>query len=254
MPNKATDTVVGVLGRLGARPDVRGVALAGSWARGCAGPRSDVDLLVVTSGRVFRRAAEWVDGTEVQTMEGPPAWFRKAFGERRVGSVQRMMAESVVLWDPDGLVAELRAEAATDVARGPDPADATTIRRARFRVTEALDDLLDAVSLLQPDVGAVGLLRAELVGQLLEAFWVARRHWPEKTKYAIQTVRLADPATAASLERLATAHCDGGPGGGEPQALMSAAVDAAEAVLAGFGGLLRESWSLAPENVLDAGT
>jgi uncharacterized protein len=42
------------------RPDVRGVALVGSWARGAARPDSDVDLVVLTDdpGRYVQRA-DW---------------------------------------------------------------------------------------------------------------------------------------------------------------------------------------------------
>ncbi|MHB8756937.1 MAG: hypothetical protein ACYC6V_02855 [Bacillota bacterium] len=90
------------------------------------------------------------------------------------------------------------------------------------------------------------------MGQLLEAFWLTRHRWPEKAKYAREAAQSVEPATAALLQRLATAHCDGGPGG-EFQELVAAATEAAEAVLIGAGRLLRESWALPPEDVFDAG-
>lgn len=246
MPEPVAGALARYLNKLEARREVRGVALAGSWARGRGGPRSDVDLLVVTSGDVFVRAAEWVDGIEIQVMEGPPAWFRKAFGERRVASVQRMMAECLPLWDPDGLVEKLRTVAAGDVARGPDPPDPVAVRRARFRVTESLDDLLDLASDPRPDPGATALARAELLADLLDAFWLTRHRWPEKAKYALEAVRTTDPKTAEKLARLALSPGDD-PTDLEP--MLATAAAAADAVLGPVGGLLRKSWSLPPEPV-----
>ena len=44
------------------RPDIRGLALAGSWARGAARPDSDIDLiLLVDEPETFRRQG-WLDG------------------------------------------------------------------------------------------------------------------------------------------------------------------------------------------------
>lgn len=43
------------------RDDVHGLALVGSWARGNAGPDSDLDLLVLSDcAQVYRRSREWM--------------------------------------------------------------------------------------------------------------------------------------------------------------------------------------------------
>ncbi len=155
--------------------------------------------MVITTGNLSVREAEWAEGVEIQVMEGPPSWYHLAFAERKVGTVQRMMAGCVALWDPDGLVSRLQSEAAEEVARGPDPADDIAIRRARFRVTEALDDLEDLARSSEPDWGAIGVVNAELVQCLLDAFWLTRRCWPEKAKYALEAVWAVEPAAADSL-------------------------------------------------------
>jgi predicted nucleotidyltransferase len=62
-----TAEIVGtLLGRITnwaqARPDVRAVALVGSWARGAARPDSDVDLmLLVDEPELFERETDWLE-------------------------------------------------------------------------------------------------------------------------------------------------------------------------------------------------
>ena len=256
LPDRFRAPLQGFLERTIARDDVRGIALAGSWASGRGGPRSDLDLMIITTGDLFVRKAEWVEELEIQVMEGPLTWYHLAFTERKVGTVQRMIANCVALWDPDGLVSHLQLEARQEVARGPDPADEVGIRRARFRVTEALDDLEDLARSSEPDWAAIGVVKAELVQCLFDAFWLTRRCWPEKAKYALEALRAIEPAVAESMATVTGSIR--GTGEEQPEAEMRTAVtrlllheatEAARAVLSPVGGLLRESWSSPPEIV-----
>ena len=53
-----------------ARPDVRGVALVGSWARGDAGPDSDLDVvLLTTSPEAYMDSTPWPDAELVETRD-----------------------------------------------------------------------------------------------------------------------------------------------------------------------------------------
>jgi predicted nucleotidyltransferase len=114
------------------RPDVRAVALIGSWARRAPRPESDVDVLLLTEepslyieqedwirqlggiapattrewGAVTERRFRLPDGREVELGVGSPSWASVTpvdEGTRRVAS-DGLLA----LYDPDGLLGELR--------------------------------------------------------------------------------------------------------------------------------------------------
>lgn len=114
-----------------ARPDVRAVGLAGSWARGTAGPCSDVDLVVLAdrpdayAGTAWAAEALGAGATDVRTRRwgpllerrfrlpgglvvdcglAPPTWA----GVPVDAGTARVVADGfVVLHDPDGLLARL---------------------------------------------------------------------------------------------------------------------------------------------------
>lgn len=57
------------------RADVRAVALVGSWARGEAGPASDVDLVVLTTDpNSYAGGGDWLDAFEDARVEGTEDW------------------------------------------------------------------------------------------------------------------------------------------------------------------------------------
>jgi predicted nucleotidyltransferase len=133
----AARIVEAVLAWAKVRPDVRGVALVGSHARGTARAGSDIDVVVlVTAPAAFRGDSAWVDaiewsaaggrvgpwgdedygvvwsrrvrlasGAEVEISFAPLAWAETApvdIGTRRVVS-----DGCRVLYDPDGALGRL---------------------------------------------------------------------------------------------------------------------------------------------------
>ncbi|WP_407562035.1 nucleotidyltransferase family protein [Streptomyces sp. 184] len=116
-----------VLTELRADPDVRGVLLSGSLARGTARPDSDLDVLVVTATDPVRQAP-WRSRRRPLTVDLVPrtaAQWRSCFAPDRVGDESWGYAflDGVALHDPDGAVAGLMADAATIHAgyRTPEP-------------------------------------------------------------------------------------------------------------------------------------
>jgi hypothetical protein len=115
------------------RPGVRGVAMAGSWARGEARPDSDVDLVVLVDdqravepaavalpdGAVDVGTREWgplkerryrlPSGLEVELGLAPPSWASLPAD----AGTARVVAEGFrVLLDPEGLLTRLVREVA----------------------------------------------------------------------------------------------------------------------------------------------
>jgi uncharacterized protein len=120
------------------RPDIRGLALVGSWARGSARADSDVDLVVLTTGpdryldddawpadlgatrvlgtrawgRLTERRLLLEGGLEVEVGLTEPAW---AATDPVDPGTRRVVTDGMrILHDPDGRLAALAAAATQD--------------------------------------------------------------------------------------------------------------------------------------------
>jgi uncharacterized protein len=112
-----------VVARLRGRPEVRAIALAGSWARAEARAGSDLDLVVLTEtpdppgwfdglglddlgtrqwGILTERRLATPGGLELDVGFAPPSWAGDDPGTARV-----VRDGIVALHDPDGLLLEL---------------------------------------------------------------------------------------------------------------------------------------------------
>lgn len=113
------------------RPDVRAVALVGSWAREEAGPGSDLDLVVLTDdpgaylgsdawtaalggelvatrswGVLVERRLRTPDGLELDVGIAAPSWASTSPVDP--GTVQVVSGGMRPLYDPDDLLARLQ--------------------------------------------------------------------------------------------------------------------------------------------------
>lgn len=109
-----------VVSELRADPGVRGVMLAGSLARGTGRADSDIDLLVVAAGD--SRDALWRRGKHslpIDFLAHTAAEWRKEFAPARRGDESWGYAflDGAVLYDPEGIVSRLTADAAEIHAR-----------------------------------------------------------------------------------------------------------------------------------------
>ena len=106
VPAELTDALVADLVSQGA--DV--VALTGSYARGNATRRSDLDVIVI--GETPRYVVEMRDGLLVAQAWSTEAEQRRRFGDpREVGAAVPGWREAVILHDPDARGARLKEEA-----------------------------------------------------------------------------------------------------------------------------------------------
>jgi hypothetical protein len=126
-----------IVGWARARPDVRGVALVGSHARGTARPDSDIDVAMLTATRAALRADKsWIDaiewsitgaqlanwgdedygvvwsrhvtlgsGTEVEISVTPVSWAANTPPD---ADIRRVISDGCrVFYDPDGMLERL---------------------------------------------------------------------------------------------------------------------------------------------------
>jgi predicted nucleotidyltransferase len=155
-----------------ADPDVIGVLLGGSLARGTARADSDLDVLVVTSGR--EGAAPWrtlsrpvpVDFV-VRTAE---EWQRH-FTPDRIGDESWGYAflDGVVLHDPDGVVARLVESAAEIHARYRVPA---SVKSHYLSLWRHVRPKMIAV-LRRDDPVEIGWAAAAMIDDLVRTVWAA---------------------------------------------------------------------------------
>lgn len=186
---------------LKARPDVVGIILFGSWARGNNRPNSDVDLLViVTSG--FKRTVEYRDGQafEIIYTTADAAW---AFWQDNLDDCAGLWLVAQALYDPNGIVHDLRTKAAALIAGGKPPLDQYSIRQLRFDA----DDQLTAVEhLLSTDPTTANMILNQKIFALTELFFDLRQQWTPAPKQRLSVIQFLNPAFSSLLETFYSDH------------------------------------------------
>lgn len=165
-------------------------------------PTSDLDVVVVLDGppAPYRETFEhegWIVEAFVHTRSSlEEYWGRDA--ARRVPSLLRMCAESVVLVDRDGVATEIQAEAARRLAAGPTPPDEATLARARYGLTDILDDMAGC-----DDEAELLYIAGGVVRQVSELALLLAGHWSGSGKGLARQLARHDPDL---LERLVNGH------------------------------------------------
>jgi predicted nucleotidyltransferase len=126
-------------------PEARAAFLGGSVITPDRTPTSDLDVVVVVAGppAPYRETLEhegWVVEQFVHTRETLED-FWSSDEERRVCSLLRMCADSVVLADDGGTAEEIRSVAAGRIAAGPPPLTEPELDALRYGLTDVLDDM-----------------------------------------------------------------------------------------------------------------
>jgi len=155
-----------------ADPDVRGLLLAGSLARGSARADSDIDVLVVASGQTadaaWRSAARPLP---VDLLVRTASEWRARFAPDRVGDESWGYAflDGVVLYDPEGIVRRLMSDAADIHERYRVPA---SVKDHYTRLWEHVRPKMLAV-LSHGDPVEIGWASAAMINALLRTVWAA---------------------------------------------------------------------------------
>ncbi len=178
------------------RPDVLGVLLFGSWARGNPRPRSDVDLLVIVRDGFFRgvehrgdQAFEIIQVTETAAFE---------FWETHRHDAAGLWEVAQILHDTDGTMARLEARARALLAEGAPSLAAGPLAHARFDAEDLLrhvEDTLDA------DPATASMLLARIVERLTELAFESRGAWVVPPKQRLAHIDAIDPELGAEVRR-----------------------------------------------------
>ncbi|MFE5580599.1 nucleotidyltransferase domain-containing protein [Kitasatospora sp. NPDC056531] len=224
-------------------PGALAVVLAGSTVSGRAGANSDLDLavLIAGGGETYRETLRF-EGRVVELFVHTRAGLRDLFAvdvATRRAVLQNMYATGLVLVDVDGEAGRARALAEEDLRQGPPALGPETLETKRHGLTDALDDLLDAIAPVELLVTA-----GVVVNTAADLLFDHHRAWTGSGKWLPRRLLEADPERGAALldayARLGTSQ-DTAP-----------LVEAASAILDLAGGPLREGYHRAWQGVIEA--
>jgi hypothetical protein len=216
--------------------DLLGVLVGGSRLRSEADPHSDLDIVAVVDRPCRKRWNFLVDGVEVETFINPPFQMRRYFEEERLdgrGVMPYLCSSGQVVFDPQGLMATLQAEAKSIWNAGPPPLSERERWQFRYHTADALRDLAD-VETSDPERAAflVGLMLPILINQ---HYRISGR-WLSKPKRLLNDLANWDAAAA----KLARQACNDR---AMTRDRCAAVRGLAEHVLAPLGGIMPMEWS-----------
>ncbi|SDL68427.1 cupin domain-containing protein [Nonomuraea jiangxiensis] len=166
---------------------------------------SDLDVVVVLDGlaRPYRESLRWrgwpVD-LFVHSETSLAAYLDKDF-ERRQPSLARMCAEGAVVTDrTGGRASDLQTALGERLAAGPGGLTTAQTERARYGLSDLLDDLAGTT-----DPGEQAFIRWEVVQAAARAALGVGRRWQGSGKWLLRELRAHDPALA---DELLSAHDD----------------------------------------------
>jgi len=223
-------------------PDARAAWLGGGSARGVVSATSDLDITVLLTGEPapFRESAHsgsWPVELFVHT-ESSLAYYRgKDLAERRP-TMMRLVAESVVLVDTDGVGERLQRDCAAQVLAGPAELSAEELATKRYAVTDLLMDLEGCTS--SQECAVVG---AALWREAADLLLTGSRHWTGTGKWLLRELVSYElqhgSSWAGELHAGLTASVAGD---GSPL------VEVSDAVLALFGGRLFDGYRMSGDS------
>ena len=183
-------------------PGAAAALLGGSVLTEHRTPTSDLDVVVLLDGppAPYRETGEqdgWIVESFVHTRASlEEFWARDA--ARRVPSLIRMCADSVLLVDAAGIAARVQAEAAALLAAGPPPLEAAELAWSRYGLTDLLDDMAGC-----DDEAELLFIAAGVVGKVSALALLVAGQWSGSGKGLARALARHDPDL---LERLVNGH------------------------------------------------
>ena len=217
--------------------DLLGLLFAGSAAYGTPMKTSDLDLFVLIAQPWRQRRNLVVEGVEVDLFINPLSQIKKELN-RSYNSTIEMFARGKIVYDPQGLLEELAAEARQIRSRPPKPPTDTYF--VRYKPSDALRDVED---LMDVDPQAASLQLSVALREALEALFLREGRRPPKPKHLLQQVAEHGADIAADARTV----LDGSFPLEERVELLRSIT---ERILAPVGGILLEG-ETAPEPVTD---
>jgi hypothetical protein len=185
-------------GELAARPDVLGVLLFGSWARGDNRPDSDVDLVVIVRDG-YRRCVEYCGDQAFELIFVTEAAAFDFWAANR-DDAAALWAVAKIVHDT-GVLQRLEQRTRALLAEGKLPLPAERIAGLRF---DAEDQLRHVAAIADRDPATAAMLLAATVLGLTALVFDLRCLWTPPPKQRLAAIAALDPVLADAFRRFHT--------------------------------------------------
>lgn len=176
-------------------PNVLGIILFGSWARGSNRPDSDVDLVIILRDG-YRRVVQTHDGQlfEIIYVTEDAAF---EFWKNNRDDCAGVWEVAKPLFDRDGTVVHLEGRVRTLLQEGKPAIDERRLGQLRFDA-EYQVAFADRVS--ESDPTTAGLVLTNMVFALTELYFDVHRLWTPAPKARVAQLRERDPRAYRALQ------------------------------------------------------
>ncbi len=184
------------LEELKSRPDVLGVIMFGSWARGNNRPDSDVDLIVILS-QGFKRAVEHRNGQDfeiIYTTQKSAVDFWKT----HIDGCASLWEVAKIIYDKDGAIKKLEEDARNILQEGKKVVDKYQLGQFLF---DAKDQLKVSRVLIEKDFTTANLILTNKIFFLTELFFDLRQLWTPAPKQRMAKIKEIKPKLYSELEK-----------------------------------------------------
>ncbi|MGI5272277.1 cupin domain-containing protein [Nonomuraea sp. CA-218870] len=182
-------------------PEAWAALLGGSVVTGRRTPTSDLDILVVVEGltepyRESLRRHDWPVDLLAHSRTSLGVWIERDFA-RRQPVLARFCAEGIVLADRSaGRLERLREELGARLESGPGAPSQAALDRARYVLSDLLDDLEGAT-----DPGELAFIEWNVVEAAARLALSLGGRWQGDGKWLLRELRAHDPGLAEALLR-----------------------------------------------------
>jgi len=181
---------------LKSRPDVLGIILFGSWARGNNRLDSDVDLVVIlTEG--FRRTVEY-NNTQAFEIIYTTEKLAFEFWENHKDDCAGLWEVAKVLYDKDRTIERLQTKVEEMLRAGKKPYDTWQLGQVRFDVEDQLGYVEHELS---NDPVTANFILYNKVFALTEVFFDLRQQWTPAPKQRLSKIKNVSMEFYALLEQ-----------------------------------------------------
>jgi predicted nucleotidyltransferase len=216
--------------------ELLGVLVGGSRVRSEGDAHSDIDVVVVVDRPCRKRRNFVVGGVEVETLINPPFQIRRYFEEERQdgrGVMPHLCSTGHILFDPQGLMATLQAEARAVWDAGPPPLSDPERWQFRYHAADMLRDLADVeTSDKERAIFLIGVILPMVINQ----HYRITGRWLVKPKRLFNDLQDWD----ANAARLARQVCNDR---ANPSDRCAAVRALADYVLEPLGGIMPMEWN-----------
>lgn len=177
------------------RPEVLGVIMFGSWARGNNRPDSDVDLVVIlTEG--YRRTVEYKNQQAFEIIY-TTAKSALEFWQNKKDDCAGLWAVAKIVYDKDETIQKLKEKAEEIIKEGKKPID--EYQKGQFKFS-AEDEIKAVESIATKDVPTANLVLNYTMNNLTSLFFDLRQLWTPAPKQRLAKIKEIKPELGTLFE------------------------------------------------------